>query len=123
VTEVVKGYRILVVEDEGLVAMLLEDMLADLGHHVVATAGTFEKAAKSAAEADIDVAVLDLNLNGRETYVVAETLSRRGIPFVFATGYASTGVRSDWQHVPVVQKPFQLGDLEHALRAVTRPAG
>lgn len=116
-SEEVKGYRILVVEDEGLVAMLLEDMLADLGHLVVATVGTLEKASKAAAESAIDFAVLDLNLNGQETYGLAETLSGRGIPFVFATGYASTGVRQDWQHVPVVQKPFQLSDLERALRA------
>ena len=77
--------RVLIVEDEGMVAMLLEDMLTDLGHEVVATIGQMDGAAELVAEAAIDVAVLDVNLNGEHTYSLATVLKARGVPFIFAT--------------------------------------
>jgi len=107
--------RVLVVEDEAVVAMLLEDMLLDLGHEVVAAVGRFEQAMEAAETSDLDLAILDVNLNGVLTYPVAERLKSRGVPVVFATGYGSDGLREDWRGGPVVQKPFQLRDLQKAV--------
>jgi CheY-like chemotaxis protein len=69
-----RNFRVLVVEDEGMVAMLLEDMLADLGHEVVATVGSIERASEIVATTSFDLAILDVNLNGQHTYPLAETL-------------------------------------------------
>ena len=79
--------RILVVEDEYLIRMLLEDMLADLGYDVAAAVGTIAEASDLAAKGDFNVAVLDVNLDGKEIYPVADILAKRGLPFVFVTGY------------------------------------
>ena len=107
--------RVMVIEDEGIVAMLIEDMLNTLGHHVVDTASTIERATKLVGEAVVDLAILDVNLNGHYTYSLAETLVSRGIPFIFATGYGQAGLKSKWQEVNVLQKPFTERDLAHAI--------
>jgi CheY-like chemotaxis protein len=70
-----------------------------------------------AREAKIDVAILDLNLAGVLTYPVARLLQERGIPFIFATGYGSSGLMEDFQRSPTLQKPFGHNDLEQALSA------
>lgn len=108
--------RVLIVEDEGMVAMLLEDMLTDLGHEVVAIVGHMERATELVAEAEIDLAILDVNLNGQETFPLASTLMSRGVPFVFATGYDSTSLPESFQKTPVLQKPYQQRILERVLR-------
>jgi CheY-like chemotaxis protein len=110
--------RVLVVEDESLVAMLIEDMLSDLGYEVVAVAGRLDQALETARGVGADLAILDLNLDGRRTDAVAEVLRARGIPFIFATGYGAAGVAAEWRDVPVVQKPFQEADLSAALAKV-----
>lgn len=110
--------QVLIVEDEGMVAMLLEDMLTDLGHEVVATVGEMDRAAELVAEAAIDVAVLDVNLNGEHTYSLATVLKSRGVPFIFATGYGSAGLDEEWRSAPVLQKPFQERDLKRVMREV-----
>lgn len=107
--------RILVVEDEMMVAMLLEDMLGDLGCQVVGPVGQIEEALSLAGEAVIDAAVLDVNLNGSETYPVAEVLQKRGIPFIFATGYGAGGLNERFSGAPALQKPFQERDLASLL--------
>ena len=107
--------RVLVVEDESLVAMLIEDMLSDMGYEVVAVAARFDQALEAARTIGADLAILDLNLAGTRTDAVAEVLRARGIPFMFATGYGAAGVTAEWSHVPVVQKPFQESDLSRAL--------
>lgn len=107
--------KVLVVEDESLVAMLIEDMLLDLGYEVVAVAARLEQAMESARTVAADLAILDLNLDGKRTDGVAEILRARGIPFMFATGYGAAGVSGEWANVPVVQKPFQESDLSAAL--------
>ena len=107
--------RVLIVEDEAVVAMLLEDMMADLGHQVVSSVGRMEQALEAAETLNVDLAILDVNLSGEMTYPVAERLRERGIKVVFATGYGADGLREDWRVAPVVQKPFQLRDLERAL--------
>lgn len=117
------GRRALVVEDEGAVALLIEDMLADLGCEVAASAANLRKACELASEAQIDFAVLDLNLNGASAIPVARILRERRIPFVFSTGYGAAGVEEDFAGAPLLAKPFLLKDLRQkiciALRAST----
>lgn len=112
--------RVLVIEDEALVSMLVEDILTDLGHEVAGIAGRLNQALQLANELQVDLAILDLNLNGERTDPVAATLRSRGIPFVFATGYGTAGVNELWSGVPVVQKPFQASDLAAAIGAALR---
>jgi CheY-like chemotaxis protein len=81
------GRRVLVVEDEMIVAWLLQDMLADLGCAVVGPAARVAQALAMIDAEAIDAAVLDVNLNGQKSYPVADALAARGVPFVFSTGY------------------------------------
>lgn len=111
------GRRVFVVEDEMMVAMLIEDMLGELGCEIVGPAGRIEDALAIVGEAAIDAAVLDVNLNGQETYPVADILKRRGIPFIFATGYGVGGLAERFSTTPVLQKPFQQRDLARMLIA------
>jgi CheY-like chemotaxis protein len=112
--------QILVVEDESMVAMMIEDMLEDLGHKVIATSGRMPDASKLVADASADLAILDVNLNGEETYPLADSLAARAIPFIFATGYGSSGIKAEWSSVPVLQKPFQSRELAEAINRVIR---
>jgi CheY-like chemotaxis protein len=105
------GRRLLLVEDEIMIRMLLEDMLADLGHEVKAVAGGLDEALNLARDTDCDGAILDVNLNGAEVYAVADILMERGIPFAFATGYGEHGIPQKYRGWPTLQKPFQLDDL------------
>jgi CheY-like chemotaxis protein len=97
--------------------MLLEDTLAEIGCKVAGLASRFNDAMKKASSLSFDVAILDVNLNGQETFPIAEALNERGLPFVFATGYGSASLPSQLQHAPVLQKPFQQSELERALGA------
>lgn len=107
----------LVVEDESLVAMFLEDTLACIGCEIVATAARFADALAKAKALSFDVAILDVNLNGQQTFPIAEALVERGIKFVFATGYGAATLPESLQSAPVLKKPFQEEELERALRA------
>jgi CheY-like chemotaxis protein len=108
--------RILIVEDEMLVAMNIEDMLLDLGHEVAGLAGRLEPALALAQEANFDAAMLDVNLAGQPSFPVAEVLHERGIPFLFATGYGIKGIEEEYRSFPVLQKPFRAGDLAKVLQ-------
>ena len=94
------GLRVLVVEDEALVAMQLEDMLDELGCVVVDVAGTVSRGVALAADAAValDGAILDVNLGGEKVYPVAERLAARGVPFVFCTGYGVAGIATHFAH-------------------------
>ncbi len=107
--------RILVVEDECLVAMLLEDFIAELGYTVVATAARKEDALRRLEAGGIDAALLDVNLDGERSYPIAEALAARGLPFVFVTGYGEAGIEPAFRDRPVVQKPFTQDSLRQAL--------
>jgi CheY-like chemotaxis protein len=111
------GRRVLLIEDEALVAMLIEDVLSDLGCEVAGSASRFQAAMEKAKSLDFDVAILDVNLNGQRTIPIAQALVDRGKPFMFATGYGATGLPAQMQGVPVLHKPFQQRDLEQALHA------
>jgi CheY-like chemotaxis protein len=106
----------LVVEDEALVAMALEDMLLHLGCTVVGPALRLEPALKLAATEQLDGAVLDINLGDDRSFPVAEILARRGVPFLFATGYGASGLEPPFDQAPVLSKPYCLDALEAALR-------
>jgi len=110
------GLRVLLVEDEALIVMLVEDALADVGCEIAGVASRFDDAFTKAQTLDFDVAILDVNLNGLRTFPIAEAIMARGIPFVFATGYGATSVPDGLNAVPILQKPFVSSDLERALR-------
>ena len=110
------GSRVLVVEDEALVRLMLGEMLTELGHEVVAEASRLDAGIKSADEADYDLAVLDLNLGNGISYDVAEIVLRRGKALVLSTGYGQTGSRSKYASCVVIQKPFTRDALRRAIQ-------
>jgi CheY-like chemotaxis protein len=112
------GRRILVVEDEFLIRMLLEDMLTDLGYEIVGVAGRVDEAAELAETKDFDLAILDVNLDGQDVYPVADLIGRRGLPFMFVTGYGGRGLPDNYRNRPTLQKPFQLDELKRMLAQV-----
>lgn len=111
------GRRILVVEDEALLALYLEDMLADLGADVVGPSCTLAAGLALAEAEALDAAVLDVNLGGARSFPVADRLRARGVPYVFATGYARE-VTGDDHGAPVVAKPYDEARIEAALLGV-----
>ncbi len=117
------GKRVLVVEDELMIRMLLQDMLADLGYTLAGEAGRIEEALALAREGEFDVAILDVNLNGQPISPVVEVLIERGVPFVFATGYGQRGVPEPYRGSPTLQKPFQADALAQALNAASADDG
>ncbi|ANF54227.1 response regulator [Brevundimonas diminuta] len=115
-TDIFSGRRVLIVEDESLVAMLLETILADLGCDVVGPESNIEDGLNVASgTAPLDAALLDVNVAGREIFPVAEALKARGVPFVFSTGYGEAGLPEHWRGNPTVQKPFTEGAIRDAL--------
>ena len=115
--------RVLLVEDESLVAILLEDMLTDLGCEVVEIASRLETGLAAAETVDCDVAVLDVNLGGGVlSFPIAEKLRMRGIPYLFATGYGSAPFREHELRTPVLRKPFGREDLSRGLDRVVSQA-
>ncbi len=113
---VLQGKRILVVEDEALVAMLVEDALLDAGAVVLGPVATVAEAlALLERDAAPDVAVLDLNLAGEPSSPVADALVARGVPFVVATGYGASGLPAGHETVPVLAKPYDPDELTATL--------
>ena len=110
--------RVLVVEDEVLVGMLIEEMLQALGCELVALATHLDEALSLAHTAPFDFAVLDINLNGKQSFPVAEVIRARGLPFLFATGYGSRILGDPFKDTPILQKPFSLDELRHALEQI-----
>lgn len=107
--------RILIVEDEFLIAMHLEDMLSEMGHRVIASIEEVDYAMQFAGQADVDFAILDINLKGQKSFPVAEILRRRAIPFVFASGYGSAGLPNEFQNERTLQKPYKTLELKQAM--------
>jgi DNA-binding response OmpR family regulator len=110
-------HRILVVEDEAMISMLLEDMVLDCGAEIVGPAARFGDALALAQEAEFEVAILDVNLNGTLSYPIAEAIRERGIPVIFATGYGADGLRDSFRDCPTLQKPFSQKDFAEAVAA------
>jgi CheY-like chemotaxis protein len=107
--------RILVVEDEALVALMIEDMLDELGCVVAGSARSVRDALTLVGAGEMDGAILDLNLGGEPVYPVAEALAAVGIPFVFLTGYGVGGIDARFAGVPTIAKPFHPSALEQAV--------
>jgi CheY-like chemotaxis protein len=113
-----KKLSVLVIEDEGLVAMLLEDMLIEMGHVVGAVASRMADGVDLARDGSFDLAIMDVNLDGQPSYPIAEILQRRGIPFIFATGYGGKGLDAKFAGTPALAKPFAISDLEKLISRV-----
>lgn len=91
-------------------------MLTQLGYEVVAVAARLNQAEQVISESTTEIVVLDVNLDGEQTYSLARTLSSRGVLFIFATGYGASGLKDEWKNVPTLQKPFRATDIERAMR-------
>lgn len=109
--------RVLIIEDEAIIAMTTEDMVEDLGHHVVGTAATLRAALAAVDAGGFDVALLDINLNGEPSMPVAGRLEAAGVPFVFTTGYGSAGPNGAFADAPLLAKPYRSADLANAISA------
>jgi DNA-binding response OmpR family regulator len=117
------GLRLLLVEDETMVAMLVEDMLLELGCVVVEVAGSVSTGLALAGDEAlaIDGAVLDINLGSETVYPIAQALKAKGVPFIFSTGYSTGGIEADFAGVPILAKPYEIRALERQLMAALRP--
>src|ERR1700712_2672807 len=105
------GGTVFLVEDEVMIRMMVADMLEELGYSVAAEAGEINEAVRLANSADFDIAILDVNVNGKVISPVAEVLQARNCPFVFATGYGAQGLPEEFRDRPTLQKPFQMETL------------
>lgn len=114
--------RILIVEDEMVLAMLLEDAVNAIGYGACKVA-RLSRAMELAGAEHFDAAVLDVNLAGEPVFPLAALLRERGVPFLFASGYGDAGVPAEYRGYPVLQKPYGLGAFHSALRELLRGAG
>ena len=115
-SEALSGRRVLVVEDESLVAMLLETILEDMGCTPVGPISTVEEALSVVAqETQLDAALLDVNVAGVHVFPVAQALKDKGVPFVFSTGYGEGGLPDEWRGQATIQKPFTEDAVQQAL--------
>jgi CheY-like chemotaxis protein len=109
------GRRVLVIEDEMLILMMIEDMLADLGCESVAVASKVGPAISLIEGQAFDTAMLDLNLNGIESYPIADALTARDVPYFFSTGNNLTNVKDGYRDQDVLKKPFTFEQLSSML--------
>jgi len=110
-----KDLRVLVVEDEALVALQLEDMLTELGCAVIGPASRVGQALELLGGEPVEVAVLDLNIAGELVYPVADELGNRGLPYIFVTAYGRSGLTEPYRSRPVLEKPFARRELLRAI--------
>ena len=115
------GLRLLVVEDEVMIASMIEEMATELGHRIVGLAASVEEAARLADETEFDAALLDVNLQGRSVEAIADTLARRGKPFVFTTGYGERGIPPRFKDRPMLPKPYKIEELGEVLARIAHP--
>ncbi len=105
-----------------MIRMMVADMLEELGHSVAAEAGEIGEAVKLAQSTEFDLAILDVNVNGKVITPVAELINARNRPFIFATGYGSSGLPPEYRDRPALQKPFQLETLAQVISSAMRSA-
>ena len=113
---------VFLVEDEVMIRMMVADMLEELGYRVAAEAGEIDEAILLAQSAEFDLAILDVNVNGKVVSPVAELLQARNLPFIFATGYGSSGLPPEYRDRPALQKPFQVEALAEMIETILRGA-
>ena len=111
------GGSVFLVEDEAMIRMMVADMLEELGYSVAAETGEINEAIKLAGSTEFDIAILDVNVNGKVISPVADLLKARNRPFIFATGYGAQGVPEDYRDRPALQKPFQIESLKDMIAA------
>ena len=113
---------ILLVEDEVMIRMMVADMLEELGYTIAGEAGDIDEAIRLVQATDFDLAILDVNVNGKVISPVAEAVQLRNRPFVFATGYGAQGLPEKFRDRPALEKPFQMETLarviENALKGI-----
>lgn len=108
--------RVLIVEDEVMVLMMLEDVIVALGHEIFNTASNLEDGLAAAKTGAFDIALLDINLNGQLSFPIAVVLRQRGIPFLFASGYGRAGLIEDFTGSSIIKKPFSIAELEGEMK-------
>lgn len=113
-----KSLRVFIVEDEAMIRMMVVDMLEELGHSVSGEAGRLDQAIDLAQSTDFDIAILDVNLDGKNITPVAEVVKARGLPLLFATGYGAQGIPEEFRDYPALQKPFELKALAAAIISI-----
>lgn len=118
--KLLSGRSILVVEDEMLVLLNVEDMLANLGCTAVSAAANADQALALIDAQAFDAAMVDVNLDGRKSYLVADALAARGVPFVFSTGYSGESLDDGYRDRPVLGKPYREADLVEILTQLLR---
>src|ERR1700754_1878066 len=117
------GGSVFLVEDEVMIRMMVADMLDELGYSVAAEAGEINEAIRLAQSTEFDIAILDVNVNGKMISPVAELIKARNRPFIFATGYGSSGLPAEYRDRPALQKPFQIETLARTIKqALNRTA-
>ena len=121
-TDALKGVRVLVVEDEYFVAILIEEILESAGCVVMGPLPRLLEALDAVDHEDYDVAVLDVNLAGERIDPVADALSERNVPFLFVTGYGASALPGEYAERPLLHKPFRMAELLGALSRVLSPS-
>ena len=114
------GGSVFLVEDEVMIRMMVADMLEELGYSVAAEAGEINEAMRLAQSTEFDLAILDVNVNGKVITPVAEAVQLRGRPFVFATGYGAQGLPEKFRDRVTIQKPFQIETLARTIEIVLK---
>lgn len=109
------GIKVLIVEDEGFIALMIEDILQDLGCEIIASVARLKEACTIASSVELDLAVLDINLGAERSFPVAKILQERRVPFVFSTGYGTAGLPAELSGSPVLSKPFSAKALQEIL--------
>jgi CheY-like chemotaxis protein len=116
------GGSVFLVEDEVMIRMMVADMLEELGYTIAAEAGEINEAIRLAQSTEFDLAILDVNVNGKVISPVAELIRARNRPFIFATGYGSSGLPEEYRDRPALQKPFQLETLARLIDSTLKSA-
>ena len=112
------GASVFLIEDEALIRMMIVEMLEELGHRVVAEAGSVEAAGPLARSSAFDLGVFDINVGGFNISPIAQIVDRRGLPFIFVSGYGSAGKPALFRHKPVLQKPFLASTFDEMIDAI-----
>ena len=116
------GGSVFLVEDETMIRMMVAEMLVDLGYSIAGEAGDVDEALRLIETLDFDIAILDVNVNGKVVTPVARAIAARKRPFVFATGYGTQGMPEEFRGRPALQKPFQMETLARMVEAALKNA-
>ena len=114
------GCSVFLVEDEVMIRMMVSDMLEELGYSIAAAVGEIDQAIRLARITSFDIAILDVNVNGKLISPVAEVIAARNRPFIFATGYGTQGLPPEYRDRPALQKPFQMETLAAMIERTLR---